>query len=260
MSSSNMSAHTSIYVAPLHFHKDTTSRATSRSSDRPPSRSSASHSRSQSTMSRQNGQMTPPLTPSESSFERHDFQTYLRAFYPYHPSFEEGSSTQILPLNSGDLILVHSIHTNGWADGTLLISGARGWLPTNYCDGYDNEPVGNLLRALTAFWDLIKSSNDGGMTSFQHSDYVRGLVAGVRCMLVSSLPLAVEELVGLTAVLTSSEGASTVPQERVAIGQFAHWHSQEPQGITGRPFFICPNYQGAGKRFKEYIARRTCRI
>lgn len=179
-----MSAHTSIYVAPLHIHKEY-SRSTSRLSDEKQACSSDSRSRSQSTMSRHNGQMTPPLTPSEASFDPHrNFQTYLRAFYPYHPTYEEGSSTQILPLNSGDLILIHSIHTNGWADGTLLISGARGWLPTNYCEGYDNELISNLLRALTIFWDLVKS-NDGAIASFEHSDYVRGLVAGVRCVLVS---------------------------------------------------------------------------
>lgn len=184
MRSVEMSAHTSIYVAPLHVQKDG-SRCTSRSSDRQQADSSKSRSPSQSTVSRPTGQMTPPLTPSEASFETHsNFQTYLRAFYPYHPTYEEGSSTQILPLNSGDLILIHSVHTNGWADGTLLMSGARGWLPTNYCEGYDNEPISNLLRALTVFWDLVKS-NDGDIASFQHSDYVRGLVAGVRCMLVS---------------------------------------------------------------------------
>lgn len=186
MRSSDMPTHTSHYVAPLHIQKHG-SRSTSRSPDRQQCRSDSSHSRSQSTKSRHNGQMTPPLTPSKACFEPQTaFQTYLRAFYPYHPTCEEGSSTQILPLNSGDLILIHSIHTNGWADGTLLMSGARGWLPTNYCEGYDNEPISTLLRALTLFWDLVKS-NDGDPVSFQHSDYVRGLVAGVRCMLVSFL-------------------------------------------------------------------------
>lgn len=188
MSLSSTSARTSIYVAPLHIHKDA-SRSTSRSTDRQTtSHTSDSHSRSHSTMSRRHGQMTPPLTPSEASFGSHaDFQTYIRAFFAFHPQHDQGSSTQILPLNAGDLILVHSIHTNGWADGTLLSSGARGWLPTNYCEGYDNEPMGNLLRSLTAFWDLVKSSHDGNPTTFQHSDYVRGMVAGVRTMLVSLL-------------------------------------------------------------------------
>ena len=133
------------------------------------------------------GQMTPPLTPhdSEMSFERHtDFQTYLRASYPYQPESHQSLTTVTLPLNSGDVILVHSVHSSGWADGTLLVSGARGWLPTNYCEGYDSEPIRNLMKALTVFWDLWKGSSVGGLVVFRNSDYKRGLVAGVRCLLV----------------------------------------------------------------------------
>lgn len=245
-----MSAHTSIYVAPLHIQKDV-SRCTSRSSDRQQSLPSASHSRSQSTMSRHNGQMTPPQTPSEASFDPHsDFQTYLRAFYPYHPACEDGSSTLILPLNSGDLILVHSIHTNGWADGTLLMSGARGWLPTNYCEGYHNEPMSNLLRALTAFWDLVKSSNDGDLTTFQHSDYVRGLVAGVRCMLVS---LDVCPAKCMTLILTSYQGHSTMPQKRGAIGPMPHGDPQESKSVAGGSLVICADDKRARRRPQELV-------
>jgi len=181
------SAHSCIYVAPLQISKDM-SRATSRASDRPETFLSTVKD---VYMPRQTGQYTPPLTPhdSEASFEQHTvFQTYLRAFYPYHPTCDGNSSTVTLPLNSGDVIFVHSVHTNGWADGTLLTSGARGWLPTNYCEPYDseqkNEPIRSLLRALTVFWDLAKGSSVGGLRVFRNSDYVRGLVAGVRCLLV----------------------------------------------------------------------------
>lgn len=115
---------------------------------------------------------------------RDDFHTYLRAFYPYHPSGDDNSSTVTLPLNSGNIILVHSVHTNGWADGTLLVSGARGWLPTNYCEPYDSEPIRILLMALTSFWDLVRGSTSGRLEVFGRQDYVRGLVAGVRYLLV----------------------------------------------------------------------------
>ena len=133
------------------------------------------------------GQMTPPLTPldSEMSFERHaNFHTYLRASYPYRPDYQQGLTTVTLPLNSGDVILVHSVQSNGWADGTLLVSGDRGWLPTNYCEGYESEPIRNLMKALTVFWDLVEGSSIQGLVVFRNSDYVRGLVAGVRCLLV----------------------------------------------------------------------------
>lgn len=139
------------------------------------------------------GQITPPLTPcdteqntfmSRDDFGRSDFHTYLRAFYPYHPSGDDNSSTVTLPLNSGDIILVHSVHTNGWADGTLLVSGARGWLPTNYCEPYDGESIRILLKALTSFWDLVRGSANGRLEVFGRQDYVRGLIAGVRYLLV----------------------------------------------------------------------------
>src|SRR4029077_8524447 len=83
--------------------------------------------------------MTPPLTPFEKGDEMGDradpgravFHNYLRAFYPFHPSGAVSPSTVTLPLDQGDIILVHSVHINGWADGTLLETGDRGWLPTN---------------------------------------------------------------------------------------------------------------------------------
>ncbi len=174
-------SHPSVFVAPLQINKDM-SRATSRASERPQT-SQSNWDRAYTPHS--NGQMTPPMTPSEASFEHHaDFQTYLRAFYPYHPTCDDTTSTVTLPLNVGDIILVHSVHTNGWADGTLLTSGARGWLPTNYCEGYENERIHSLMKALTIFWDLVKGSSVGGLRVFRHADYVRGLIAGVRCLLV----------------------------------------------------------------------------
>lgn len=123
-----------------------------------------------------------PLEPVEGC----EFQTYLRAFYPFYPTCAKDSSTVTLPLSRGDIILVHSVHTNGWADGTLLSSGARGWLPTNYCEAYDNQSIGNLLKALTSFWDLVRCASDGTLEVFGSQDYIRGLVAGVRCLLVSN--------------------------------------------------------------------------
>lgn len=40
------------------------------------------------------------------------------------------------------------------------------------------------MKALTVFWDLVKGSDVEGIIVFRNSDYVRGLVAGVRCLLV----------------------------------------------------------------------------
>jgi hypothetical protein len=117
------------------------------------------------------------------------FHNYLRAFYHFHPSSTVSSSTDessiTVPINQGDVILVHSIHPNGWADGTLLVSGARGWLPTNYCEAYDPGFLRSLLNALTHLWDLVRSGENDNLIVFTRQDYVRGMIAGVRFFLVS---------------------------------------------------------------------------
>lgn len=143
-----------------------------------------------------NGQseITPPLTPSgtrevnmeQTEAPRAVFHNYLRAFYPFHPAGDVSPSTVTLPLDQGDIILVHSVHTNGWADGTLLDSGNRGWLPTNYCEAYDQLPMRPLLKALTDFWDIIRGGCGSSLKDFGNQDLMRGPIAGVRFLLVSS--------------------------------------------------------------------------
>lgn len=138
-------------------------------------------------------QITPPSTPNDSQEElvpqpapsNPIFHNFLRAFYPFHPTYAMSDSTVTLPLNEGDVVLVHSIHTNGWADGTLLISGARGWLPTNYCEAYDPEEMRNLLNALLNFWDLLRSTATNDRDIFSNQEFMKGIIAGVRYLLVS---------------------------------------------------------------------------
>jgi hypothetical protein len=238
-------SHSSIYVAPLQIAKDA-SRATSRASDRP--QTSFSTHGSAYTPS-QTGQMTPPLTPSEASFEPPaDFQTYLRASHPYHPNYDDNTSTITLPLNIGDIILVHSVHTNGWADGTLLTSGARGWLPTNYCEGYENERIRSLMKALTIFWDLVKGSSVGGLRVFRHADYVRGLIAGVRCLLVRLSSSWLWR--GARMVISSTNrfiGQDQLPQQGFESSPVPRGVAQVSESPTFGPHIFCPNCQRFGK-------------
>ncbi|KAK2603965.1 Ras guanine nucleotide exchange factor bud5 [Conoideocrella luteorostrata] len=135
-------------------------------------------------------QMTPPTTPNGSQEDLSPvptpppiFHNFLRAFYPFHPSYAVSDTSVTLPFEEGDVVLVHSVHTNGWADGTLLASGARGWLPTNYCEAYEPEDMRSLLKALLNFWDLLRSTavNDGEI--FRNQEYMKGVIAGVRFLL-----------------------------------------------------------------------------
>jgi hypothetical protein len=181
----------SVHVAPLTIHKDRTRQSSQSSTHTRNSSSRGSHQTKGSTSSQ--SQMTPPATPNGSQEDLNQqmdtpqpvFHNFLRAFYPFHPTYTISDTTVTLPLNEGDVILVHSIHTNGWADGTLLISGARGWLPTNYCEAYDPDSMRNLLKALLNFWDLLRSGLNSDSEVFGNQEFMRGIIAGVRYLLVS---------------------------------------------------------------------------
>lgn len=166
-----------------------------------------------------NSHMTPPASPNASQEDLHAhavappvFHSFLRAFYPFHPSYALTDSTVTLPLNEGDIILVHSIHTNGWADGTLLVSGARGWLPTNYCDAYEPEEMRNLLKALLNFWDLLRSATVNDREIFGNQEFMKGIIAGVRYLLVGC-PCHSARL--LWGALICHAGAHTLFNERI---------------------------------------------
>ncbi|KAH9876323.1 hypothetical protein J1614_004202 [Plenodomus biglobosus] len=188
-----MDKRSSAQVAPLNIQKSPNKSRIrvfghSRQSSSRGNKSSRSHSQSQ---------ISPPLTPttsSEAAIQHQQpaqpvFHNYLRAFYHYNPTSTVSSSTDessiTVAIKQGDVILVHSVHPNGWADGTLLASGARGWLPTNYCEPYDHPTIRSLLTALTHLWDLVRDGENGDLAAFTRQDYVRGMIAGIRVFLVS---------------------------------------------------------------------------
>ncbi len=191
---SDIFARSSDHVAPLSIRKEVyRGSSTAPSHRRQPSSRSSTRSRVESISSstQSQSQMTPPATPNGSQEDLHEhagtepvFHNFLRAFYPFHPTYAISDTTVTLPLNEGDVVLVHSIHTNGWADGTLLVSGARGWLPTNYCEAYDPEAMRNLLKALLNFWDLLRSGYISDSEVFGNEEFMRGIIAGVRYLLV----------------------------------------------------------------------------
>ena len=190
--SSENSAFSSAHVAPLSINKSgiMSCRSSDLSNHKRNNSSRSSHQTQCSTGSQ--CEMTPPATPNGSQEDLNElipalqpaFHNFLRAFHPFHPKYTISDTTVTLPLNEGDVVLVHSIHTNGWADGTLLISGARGWLPTNYCEPYDPDSMRNLLKALLNFWDLLRSGVTSDHEVFGNQEFMRGIVAGVKYLLV----------------------------------------------------------------------------
>lgn len=138
--------------------------------------------------------ITPPETPlspevgaARSTTPQPLFHNYLRVLHPFDPSQDPTTNTDedsiTVSIKQGDLILVHSIHENGWADGTLFSSMNRGWVPTNYCEPYDHPYIRNLLNAMTQFWDLLEDSENASFKTFMRPELIRGLIAGVRYLL-----------------------------------------------------------------------------
>ena len=158
-------AHSSISIAPLQIRKDASAR--------------------QDTVQYGASYISTETTEALQSPRPH-FQNYLRASYPFQPPSAPSQSTVTLALNAGDIVLIHTVHINGWADGTLLDTGERGWIPTNYCEAYDYIAMRPLLRSLRDFWEIMRCGSDSNLAVFQNKDYMRGLVAGVRYLLEKS--------------------------------------------------------------------------
>ncbi|KAK1809298.1 Ras guanine nucleotide exchange factor bud5 [Friedmanniomyces endolithicus] len=160
---------------------------------------------------------------AEMAAPRAIFHNYLRAFYPFDPSTSDmGGEEDLLmtaSMKPGDLILIHSIHANGWADGTVLTSGERGWLPTNYCEAYDHPHLRNLLNAMTQFWDLLGANDDANLSAFVRQDHIRGLIAGVqrhtgvrrmRKGLLADLSSLVQIAKGLQEMISASQSGDVI--------------------------------------------------
>ncbi|KAH8821255.1 ras guanine-nucleotide exchange protein-like protein [Xylogone sp. PMI_703] len=184
-------ARSSVHVAPLAIHKH----RPRNSSKGWRHQRNTSTSTDLTTSTTTSSQITPPTTPNGSQEDllrryvepsQPVFHNFLRAFYPFQPTPSASETTVTVPLSEGDLILVHSIHTNGWADGTLLPSGARGWLPTNYCTAYEPESMQNLLVALLNFWDLLRHGVMSEAEVIRNQEIMRGVIAGVRYLLEKS--------------------------------------------------------------------------
>lgn len=186
------SVRSSIFVAPLHISREKDHHKSNQTSHLS---AATPIGRPGLVTAKNQGEITPPLTPRDLQENRRydarvwgpEFHTYLRAIYPFNSTSDDSSLTVTLPLDHGDMILVHSVHVNGWADGTLLRSGDRGWLPTNYCEPYEKEHNCFLLRSLTNFYDMVRGRAGGEPRVFNSQDYVQGLVAGVRNLLVKIL-------------------------------------------------------------------------
>ena len=225
----------SIYIAPLHIKKEKTLRR-SNSFNRAQHSSATGFTTRYSQSKMQSASLShhhsKECSRGQSLNQEGLFHNYIRACFSFHPTCDENSSAVTLPLNKGDIILVHSVHTNGWADGTLLTSGARGWLPTNYCEPYLEAPNHVLMKALTMFWDMMRGTSRSNPAIFGNQDYLRGLVAGIRCLLVN---LRLKYDARLYLFLTYLTGENRVSHQRFADDPIPSRFTSKSQSPALRP-------------------------
>jgi hypothetical protein len=119
---------------------------------------------------------------------------YLRALYPFQPvstvhEHSNGERTFTPPFEKGDVIMVHYSHPSGWVDGHLLASGIRGWLPSNYCEPYNDPRMDCILDALAHIYGAIVIDKESGtLLSFKRSS-LWDLWVGIHSFLVSTVSI-----------------------------------------------------------------------
>ena len=106
---------------------------------------------------------------------------YLRALHSFKPSAHETTGSVCLELEPSQIIQVHTLHSSGWADGTLLANGNRGWFPSNYCEPYTLSAMRPLLSAAALLHATVRS---GRLNHYQAA--VACIVSGVRGLLVGT--------------------------------------------------------------------------
>lgn len=123
---------------------------------------------------------------------------YLRAVHDFEQPADtanndpEGSSAKS-NLTAGDIVMVHLTNSQGWADGTILNTGRRGWLPASYCQPYDHENVRAFFHGLTKLWVVCNQDNVAASQRGRISSDIKPLVQGVRQSLVSAGPFCPSE-------------------------------------------------------------------
>lgn len=118
--------------------------------------------------------------PTSSNFDLSVDFPYLRATHSFNAQalFQEHnldeSSSVCLSFDESDIAILHSVHTSGWGDATLLSSGIRGWIPTNYFVPYVESQAVPLLAAILTFVINPRShevkNQDSAPTTAVHTD------------------------------------------------------------------------------------------
>ncbi|KAG5356565.1 Ras guanine nucleotide exchange factor Y [Yarrowia sp. C11] len=116
--------------------------------------------------------------------EMNSMYPFLRAVHAFDArSLETHDKDSVcLSFKQTDCILLHGMDVSGWGDATLLHTGERGWVPTNFFQPFQDPEANALLVAVQKFATNPKCHpTKNGHTFSQNS--VNSVIAGVRALL-----------------------------------------------------------------------------
>lgn len=82
---------------------------------------------------------------------------FVRTRYAFEPPAAPSAITHVLSFGPGELAIIHHIEPSGWGEGSILKTGRRGWIPSNYCLLYSPEPMKPLLQTMLPFSDAANT-------------------------------------------------------------------------------------------------------
>lgn len=124
------------------------------------------------------------ITAPAASTEMNSMYPFLRAVHAFDArSLETHDKDSVcLSFKQTDCILLHGMDVSGWGDATLLHTGERGWVPTNFFQPFQDPEANALLVAVQKFATNPKCHpTKNGHTFSQNS--VNSVIAGVRALL-----------------------------------------------------------------------------
>ncbi|KAG5366650.1 Ras guanine nucleotide exchange factor Y [Yarrowia sp. B02] len=127
---------------------------------------------------------TTASATAAATSEMNSMYPFLRAVHAFDArSLETHDKDSVcLSFKQTDCILLHGMDVSGWGDATLLHTGERGWVPTNFFQPFQDPEANALLVAVQKFATNPKCHpTKNGHTFSQNS--VNSVIAGVRALL-----------------------------------------------------------------------------
>ncbi|ODQ66944.1 ras GEF [Nadsonia fulvescens var. elongata DSM 6958] len=91
-----------------------------------------------------------------SSMGQHENKNEYEYEEDEEDEYDDPTST-CLSFQKNDTVILHSLDPSGWGDATILLTGQRGWIPTNYFEIINHDSLNHLMSSILRFVIVPKS-------------------------------------------------------------------------------------------------------